>query len=171
MATVTASITVSTTSQQTPTGLPGNVTPVTINQTLSTNFQTSGTAADSVNLNYVATLSLAAAVTTIDLTSLTDRYGAAVNFARVRSVTIKNNATTDTWTVIVKPGASNGWTNFLGTSSTAIVGPSTVNNVGCLVMTSPNTTGWVVDGTHKTLAFDPGANTFTIAVEINGANV
>lgn len=169
MASVTASIKTSTVSTETAT-LPGTVTNLTVNQNFNANFQASGVAADQINLNYVATLSLAATPTTLDLTALTDRYGNAVNFARVRSLTIKNKSQTDSQTVTVSPGGTNGWTALLGTGSTLIVQPSSSLNDAGVILTAPNTTGWVVSGTTKTLKLDPGANTIAVDIEINGCN-
>jgi hypothetical protein len=169
VANVTASIKTSTVSTQTTT-LPGTVTNLTVNQNFNANYQTPGVAADQVNLNYVASLSLAATPTTLDLTALTDRYGGSVNFVRVRSVTIKNKNTTDGQTVTVKPGATNGWMALLGTGSTLILQPSSSANDGGVTLSAPNTTGWVVSGTSKTLTLDPGANIISVDIEINGCN-
>lgn len=134
-----------------------------------------GTAANAVDLIYATTLTLSATPTTLDLTSLTDPLNGAVAFARVREVYIRNNATTDGWNLVVGPGASNGWagtSQFFGASSTVNVGPSTANpNTGKLAFSAPNTTGYVVDGTHKTLKLDPGANTFTVEILIAGSSV
>jgi hypothetical protein len=136
-----------------------------------------GTTAGNVDLIYAATLTLSATPTTLDLTSLLDPLNGAVAFARVREFYLRNNATTDGWTVIVGGGASNPWvgaSQFLQASSTVTVGPSTSSTSPCtgkLAFAAPNTTGYVVDGTHKTLKLDPGANTFTVEVLIVGSSV
>jgi hypothetical protein len=136
-----------------------------------------GTTAGNVDLIYAATLTLSATPTTLDLTSLTDPLNGAVAFARVREFYLRNNATTDGWTVVVGGGAANPWagaSQFLQASSTVTVGPSTSSTSPCtgkLAFAAPNTTGYVVDGTHKTLKLDPGANTLTVEILIVGSSV
>jgi hypothetical protein len=171
MSTVTGSVKVNISGSQTPGTLPGTVTPVNVNQTFNCNFATSGTTADSVDLMHVKTYSFAASTAqTLDLTSLTDVYGGAVAFARVRAIEIKVKSTTDGATLTLSPGASNGWTNFLGTSSTLILQASTSSNDAGFVVTAPNTTGWVVDSTHKTLTLTPSAHAYDVDVQIMGAS-
>ncbi len=136
---------------------------------------TSGTAANQADLIYATTLTLSATPTTLDLTSLLDPLQGAVAFARVRGLYIRNNATTDGWNLTIGAAASNAWagtSQFLSASSTIILGPSSAfPNSGRLEVWAPNTTGYVVDGTHKSLKLDPGANTFTIDIQIIGASV
>jgi hypothetical protein len=134
-----------------------------------------GTAANMADLIYATTLTLSATPTTLDLTSLTDPLGVAVAFARIRGLYIRNNATTDGWNLTIGLAASNAWagaSQFLAASSSIILGPSSsFPNAGRLEVWAPNTTGYVVDGTHKSLKLDPGANTFTIDIQLIGASV
>jgi hypothetical protein len=170
MAVVTASIKTSTVSTQSA-ALPGTVTSATVNQNLSCNLQTSGTAADEANLNYVTTLSVTSGTpVTIDLTALTDRYGGAVDFARVRSITVWFQDQTDGHTLTIAPGAANGWTALLGTGSTLVMQASSAANNAMLVLTAPQTTGWVVSGTSKTLTLTVSAGTQNVVIEINGCS-
>lgn len=171
MANVTGSFKVNISGAQTPGTLPGTVTPANVNQTFNCNFQTSGTAADAVDLMYVNTLSFAASTAqTLDLKVLTDLYGAAVAFARVRAISLKFRSTTDGATLTLAPGASNGWTALLGTGSTLILQASTSTNDAGLTVTAPNTTGWVVDSTHKALTLTPSAHAFSVDIQIVGAS-
>lgn len=172
MANVTGSFKVNSSGTQTPGTLPGTVTPINVNQTFSCNFATSGTTADAVDLMYVKTLTFAASTAqTLDLTSLTDLYGAAVAFARIRSISIKFKSVTNGATLTLSPGASTGWTNLLGTGSTLIMQASTAGNDAALLITAPNTTGWVVDSTHKSLTLTPSAHVFDIDIQLMGASV
>ena len=127
------------------------------------NFTTSGTAASQLDLEHAKAYSLAATPTTIDLTSLLDVFGGAVNFARGKIVIVQNTATTDGYNVTLSGGASNAWSNFI--TGNVILPPS-----GFIVVAGPLATGWVVDGTHKTFKMDPGANTITVNVIIAGCS-
>jgi hypothetical protein len=172
MATVTGTINVNTSTQQAGAAtIPGNVTALTVNQSFRLNFAASGTAADKVDLKHTKTYTLAAAATTIDLTALADVYGGTVNFARVRSITIRIKTTTDGQTLVLSGGASNPWTALINSAGTLTLQAGTANNDAVFVISAPNTTGWVTSGTSKTLKFDPGASTYDIEVEIMGASV
>lgn len=137
-----------------------------------------GTAAGMIDLLYGKVLSLAGSATTLDLTSLTDLNGAAINFARVRELIIVNQAVTAAFTVTVGAAASNAWsTGPLGTStSTSILQPSVGQTVGLSMLrwsdpfTTGATTGGYVDSTHKALKLDPGANTISVAIIIAGCS-
>ena len=170
MANVSSNTTITTQStQQASSATPGQATPTSVSQAFSCNL-VNGTAADSADLNHVLTYTLSGSATTIDLSSLTDRYGNAVNFARVRRLTIKNRSTTNGQILTVSGGSSNPWAAAWGATGSVIVHPSTVNNASALVLLAPNTTGYAVSGTSKTIKLDPGANTFQVDVEIEGAS-
>lgn len=172
MANVTGSVKLQTSTTQVISGLPGTVTNPTVQQNPGFTFSTSGTTADKADLRYIASLVLSAAPTTIDLTSLLAVDGSAVNFARVREISVINQDTTDGHTVTMEGGASNPWTSMIsGTSWAFMIPPSTANNQGTFAAWAPNTTAWVVGSTNKTLKFDPGSATITIAIEIIGASV
>jgi hypothetical protein len=135
-----------------------------------------GTAAGMIDLVYAKQLSLAGAVTTLDLTALTDMNGAAINFARVRELIIQSLATTAAFTLAIGNAASNAWTGFLGATSIFTM-PTNVGATGNYATTQwsdPYTvgaaTGAYVDGTHKNLKLDPGANTFSVNIIIAGCS-
>lgn len=171
MAIVTGSITPNIAFNQTITSGFLTSTPIGIGLTLSVAF-TNGATADKINLIHAATYTFTSATPqTIDLSALTDIIGAAVNFARVRAIVVKMNSVTDGATLTLTAGASNGNTNILGTAAGLIIGSASATNSSgaCLILTSPNTTGYVVDGTHKTLTFTPSAHAFTADILIAGA--
>lgn len=171
MAVVTGSIKTQTTFTQTPSSLPGTVTPATIGQSFNTTFS-NGTAADAVNLKYTATLSFTASTAqTLDLTALTDIYGGTVNLARVRSLSIKMKSTTDGATLTLGAAATNPWAAILGTTGTLVMQASTSTNDATLILTAPNTTGWVTSGSSKSFKLLPSAHAFDVDIEITGATV
>lgn len=132
-------------------------------------FQSSGTAADQVNGLYAATLSFSASTPqTIDLQSLTDIFGAALSFQRVKGIALRVNSQTDGASLSIAPGASNGNTAILGTGSSLRVLASTANNQGFLVLAAPNTTAYAVSGSSKTLTLTPSAHAFTVDIVIVG---
>jgi hypothetical protein len=135
-----------------------------------------GSGAGQVAGIYAATLTLAGAPTTLDLTALLDPLGGAVALARVVEFYVKNNATTDGWVVRIGPGGTNGWAGpgqfFAAGSPPVAVGPSTPGSVPCagkLNFAAPHATGYPVDATHRTIVLDPGAHTFTVDILIVGS--
>jgi hypothetical protein len=132
---------------------------------LSSVSYTNGTGSSQVDLIYWPDpITLAATTQTIDLTSLTDPSGAAVNFARVRELLIYNPTATAGFDIKVEQGASNPW---------AFVPPSTSPQIvryggGLYRISDPISTGGgngnVVGGASKTIKFDSGANTVTFWV-------
>lgn len=171
MANVTGNIKINATSSQAaPSTVPGTATALSIQQSMACNFTTPGNGADQVNLKHSKTYTVNNAVTTLDLTALTDDYGGSVAFVKVRSVYIKNKSTTNAEILTVSPGASNGWTSLLGANSTLVLRPSTNTNDGGLVVTAPSNTGWAVAANSKTLSLDPGTANFSVDVEIMGTN-
>lgn len=138
-------------------------------RTLVTNFASSGTAADQVQKMHAATYTFVASTPqTIDLTSLTDIQGAALSFSAVKSIMVWHKGTVDASSLSLSAGAANGNTNILGTTAALKILPSTSSNNGWFVLTAPNTTGYVVDGTHKTLTFTPSAHGFDVDIIIFG---
>ncbi len=128
-----------------------------------------GTASNQVDTVYAKVINLAAATQTIDLTSLTDPAGNAINVARVREFIVQNTSASAGFDCKVEAGASNGW---------SVLPPST-NPIYCrygsvLRISDPVSTGGangnVVGSSSKTVTFDPGANTFTINVLIVGGS-
>lgn len=146
----------------------------TLNLPASLNIQNSYTNATTgaltVDQIHAKVYTLAASATTIDLTSLLDLNGAAMNFTRVRDFIVVNNDTTVSHVVKVSQGASNGW-SFL---------PPAANFLTCCALggviwlhdpqSSLSTNGMITDGTHKTILLDPGAFTINLSVLIVGGS-
>jgi hypothetical protein len=92
--------------------------------------------------------------TSVDLTSQTDPFGAAVNFATVKNLLIVNNDTTNALTI-------GGGTNGLFAALPFNLGDTVAT---CLNLTTPIT----VDGTHKILKLVSTAGTISVDVFIIG---
>lgn len=169
-ATVTVNSTPNIIVSQKGTGILANQT-LTFTETLQTIFQTSGLLADQCDLLYAATLTLVASTPqTIDLTALADLFGGVVNFARVRFLAMRNNSVTDGANVLIGDSVTNEWDAFLSAAATLKVPPCSALNHGYFILTAPNTTGFVVDSTHKTLKIDPGSNAMTLDIIIAGCH-
>lgn len=107
---------------------------------------------------YQATLSVGTSPTTIDVTSLTDPFGDAVNFATIKHIEIVNNSTTADLTA---GGGSNPIFNEMVLKGQAVTAGSAGS---CLNLTSPIT----VDGTHKNLALTSSSGTISVDLLISG---
>jgi len=166
VANVTASA--SSVSQSTETPSNTNLPPYTVGPTTLKANLANGSAADQVQQQYIATLSLAGAAQTIDLTSLTDPLGVAVNFTAIKRLRVRHKGTTDGQNLTMKPGTTNGWTALLNSAGTLAICPATGNNPAWVEFVAPNTTAWAVSSTSKTITFDPGANTYGVDLEIYG---
>lgn len=148
---------------------------------ISANFapSTGGTAgaADQVDLKYTATLTFVTATPQVlNLQALTDVVGAAINFARVRSITIKMRGPVDGQ--VLKLGysgvTSNAWTSLVTNPGQILLQAfATANNDCVFVITAPGAAGYVVGSTNRLLQLDPGtfaSGTFTIDIEITGCS-
>lgn len=163
-------------SQETSTGLPGNVQPIALNQTFRHNMQ-DGSAADQVHKIYAATLTFSASTPIVlnlfDSSSgvqVTDLYGTAFAFGAVKKFYIKFKSVTDGQ--ILKIGYSgttaNSWTAIVSNPGQIFLQASTTNNDGGILMVAPNTTGWVVATGSKLLQLDPGTGAFSADVILVG---
>ena len=125
---------------------------------------TSGTTADKADLLYDAEISLAAAGTsTLDLETLTDRFGVVVDFARIKALHIKAEAGKDSG-VIIGGAVANEWLGFLAAAGDKVK----IRSGGWLSVGAPDATAYVVTTTTSTdllLAHD-GAGSDTILVKI-----
>jgi hypothetical protein len=128
--------------------------------------------AGKINLVYYRKLSLAGATQTIDLTALTDPFGDAVNFARLRFIALLNWSTTDAHVATIG-GGSNAYAGAWVTTLKVPAGVS-LNGVtlpGVAEFIAMNTTGYAsIDATHKNIVVDPGANTFTFDILLAGSS-
>jgi|GEM_PF-1981465 len=157
---------------QTPTSGILSGSPIQVPETLLISLA-NGTGADKIDLLFAKQLTFSASTSqTLDLTALTDILGAAVSFARVRVVAIKVYSQTDAASLTVGGAASNAWEAFLSTAGTiTIPAASAANQNGAFfLLTAPNTTGWVVDSTHKNLKLQPSAHAFNADVFLAGCS-
>lgn len=124
-----------------------------------------GTGAGKFNLMTVLAATLTAATEEIDLTTLTDPGGQAINFARIKGYGLFNFSVaggSSAGNLIVGGAASNPWAApFDGTgTSKLVVGPGPSSGVpGGVVHWFGDATGLAVSGTSKVLKLDSGAAT------------
>jgi hypothetical protein len=136
---------------------------------------TYGTGADQIDL--IAPLDLtfvASTMQSIDLTSMVDTLGTALSFARVKLFALRVESQTDGATLTLTPDATNGWsTGPVGASSSLLLLPGSLANPfgGFTIFSAPNTTGYVVNSTHKKVDMTPNANAFTATLLIAGCSV
>lgn len=121
--------------------------------------------APTVAKHWSGTVSLAAATQTLDLTALAGPRGSTVNFSSIRVIWIQNNSTVAGQGVGVGNAGANPWRPFWSSSANV----ETIPAGGRFHKENPDTTPWAVDGTHKNLMLDPGANTFTVSILIVGS--
>jgi hypothetical protein len=142
-----------------------------LNEPMVTSFSytPAGTATVQVDTIHAKTYTLAASATTIDLTSLTDPAGNSISFARVREFVVTNADTVATHTVKVSSGAATAVAWLPPAANALVLQPQGAgSSPGRIDLSDPNGTGagvgYIVDSTHKTITFDPGA--FTIAINV-----
>jgi hypothetical protein len=145
--------------------------PLPIAESLGFTFNVAGALADQCNLCHAKTYSfLASTPQPIDLTTITDILGATTVFARVRLLLLWMKSTNDAATLTVGNAATNAWSALLGATGTLTLRGSTATNNGLALFFAPNTTGWVVDATHKSLLMTPSAHAFDCDVIILGCD-
>jgi hypothetical protein len=108
----------------------------------------------------------ASANSVIDLTALTDVFGAAVNLARVDEILLSLTSTTDALTVTFQADTTNGWTALLNSTGQLSLRSRTTNNDGMFLISSPGTTGYAVSGSSKRIKLTNTSG--STAVTING---
>jgi len=121
-------------------------------------FGVSGALADQCRYLYCPpTIAFAASTPqTLDLTALTDIFGAAFGFAGVRVAIFRNNSVVDADLFQAGNAGANEWAGLCSNLATVPLYPSTAANDGFVMYQMPNLTGAVVDSTHKLLKIDPG---------------
>lgn len=123
---------------------PTSVLPTTSDQ-LSKNSPletelTSGTGSSAVDLEYIAQRTITASANNdIDLAgSLTDRFGNTITFVKIKGIWLKASSS-NTNSVILKPGAANGFTGPFGAATHTL----TIPPGGILMLCAP-VSGWTV---------------------------
>jgi hypothetical protein len=144
-----------------------------------------GAGADACNRIYAALLTIAGgASTTLDLEALTDVFGDALDFARVKAIRIwllsatddAPDGTADAGTacsgVTVGNAASNQFAGSGYPISDAATGTFTLANGDQFARATGSAGGWVVDATHKNLKVlnNDGAVAAKVWIEMFGAD-
>jgi hypothetical protein len=124
----------------------------------------SGTSAGQVSVKWSNTLTLAAAPTSLDLTNLSGGTGAAT-FTKVKLLAIySTDAANSGNDVTVGNSGADDWTGPLSDATCTY----TIKAGGSWVVYDLSTTAMTVDGTHKILQLDPGAQTCHCVVVVAG---
>lgn len=129
-----------------------------------------GTAANTANRLYQGRRTLTASSNEdLDLAAvLTDTYGAAITFARIRALVVKA-AAANTNNVVVGGAATNTWVGPFGAATHTVA----VKPDGLLILVAPDTTGWAVTaGTGDLLrvANSAGGTSVTYDIFLIGAS-
>lgn len=174
------------------TNVQGNVGPKLLSGTLATDnpiFTSGGSIPDIPVVNYAygtglgninllgyKTGTATAAASTVDLSTITDPEGNAINFARVRAVEILNFATADASILLLDGTVTNAWKapfNSIATAKLVILPGRLVGGTtqpGGVLLWGANLTGYVTSGTSKLIVLDPGAATIPWKVGLLGVN-
>lgn len=125
-----------------------------------------GTTANVLSFEVVAAKTIILAASTpqeIDLTGLVDDAGVKV-FGKVQLFYVRSSSSTAGHKVAVGGGASNPWTAPFGGTT-----PTVEAHAGSpILLTRLLDDGWTVDGTHKTVKLDPGANSQSVVLIVGG---
>lgn len=129
---------------------------------------TSGTGAGKCDLRYIAQVTLAGSgTTTLNLSSLTDTFGGAIAFVRIKSIYVENNNGT-TATSILVGGGSNPLINYLvGTTPQVRVRNGMVFFLGVC----QDATGFAVTastGDKLLITNEDNTNSATVNIELIG---
>lgn len=112
-----------------------------------------GTGAGASNLIYVVqddTGIGTSSSTTIDLQSLTDMFGNSISFSKIKVFYLENTVSAVGVNLVVGAAAATQWassTALISTTDATVLVPS----ASVLYCARTDATGWVVDGTHKSL--------------------
>lgn len=127
-----------------------------------------GAGVNAANLLYQDSVTLAAGdETLIDLTALTDAFGNAINFARVKLIYLRNKSATAGDNLQLGGTVSNGLsTLFVGMNAGQLIGPD-----GTAVLVNPSAAGWAVTAATADILRigNPGANAIAYDIVLIGA--
>lgn len=146
-------------------GLAPNVN-VGVNATPSVQFA-NGTGAGQVDKNYHATRTFSGATDDLDLTGvLTDAFGGTITEARIKTLYIKNNSTTNT--IVLGNATSNAWATLLGATHTLTLRPGAIFQVTC---DANDVTGWAVTAATGDIFRLTGTSGQTYDIALLGCSV
>lgn len=139
------------------------------NQAISTALTYATATAGAIDTIYASTLSLAAAVTTLNLHSgLTDPLGNSIAFGRVRFWIVQNTATTAGYLINLYTLTGTDPLLWLPLVTTATLWVPAGGILMGIDSQSTSTNGWLVTAAHYTFSLDPGGNTVPCNVIIAG---
>lgn len=148
-------------------------TKLPIEVTLKALLNVSGLLADQIDLVHARTYAFTASTPqTLNLQSLTDPFGQAQSFARIKALAIIHKGQVDASFLRAGPAASNGWNSAIGGGTNPYVEakPSTTTNPlgGGILLLAPGLTGYPVSGSIRDLLLTPSAHAFSADVVILG---
>lgn len=133
---------------------------ISINPSTSITFA-DGAGANAANKIYQNTVALTAGAASLDLAgALTDSYGSAAVFVRVKAIYIKNNGTA----TMTFGAGTNPWATMLNATGTLKVPAG-----GFVVIATPDATGYTVTAATGDLLNVTGTGTDTFDIAILGA--
>lgn len=131
----------------------------------ATDSLATGTAINQASKLWYDTRTLSAASDELDLAGgVTDAFGTALTFAKIKKLVIRNNVTTAGYTLTVGPGTTNGISTIWGaTTDSEIIGPD-----GFMVKANPSDGFVITGGSADTLLIDAGSATVTYDIIVIG---
>lgn len=150
----------------------GLINPEPFSQAIQQNVSyANGTGSAQVDTFYAAQLTLAAAPTTLNLTSLTDPAGNSINFARVRELIVQNtNSANPGFDVKVEAASSNGVAFLPPTTAPLMCRYGSVVHVSDRYSTGSGNGNVTTPSTATSITLDPGANTVVVNVIMVGGS-
>lgn len=158
------------------TGTPGALTTGTPRDTMQVSNNTAnpttgqqmkvGTTGAALSVNVIGSqlIALAASAEEVDLKALVTLLGTKA-LSKARGLIFRNTADAESGhDVKIEAGTSNGFAPFLGGTTPYLIIPPQ----GVYALFNPQIAAWVVDSTHSTIKFDPGANTVNIEFGVIG---
>jgi len=129
----------------------------------------SGTGINQCNQVWGKTATLAATTVTYDLTALTGSAGETKAFSKVKLLCIFNNDTVAGHDLVCFDAAATAWQAPLDDATATVTVPGGCSAGGTpLLLANMTAAGWTVDGSHKSLKLNSGANSVSYTILIAG---
>lgn len=125
---------------------------------------TNGTGSGNTNFAWSDQLTITASnSSTIDLSSLTDRFGNAIAPSKIKVLAIRLTSSSDTAaTISIGGAASNAWTSLLENSSDLLK----IRYQGSFMAMCTDSTGYAISGTNKNLKILNNSATQSVVVDV-----
>jgi len=125
---------------------------------------TNGTGSGNANFAWSDQITItSSSSSTIDLSSLTDRFGNAIAPTKIKAIGIRLTSSTDTAASIsVGAAASNQWTSLLQDATDLIK----IRYQGSFMAMCTDSTGYAVSGTNKSLKILNNSATQSVVVDV-----